>query len=299
MTTLLITRGYPGSGKTTAARDWVAREPHQRTRVNRDDLRRSLFGVSHGLFHDQEKTVTRVEFAMVRSLLRAGRDVVVDDTNLRLRFARDWCDLATALGADFEVLDVTTDVEQCVKNDAARPEPVGEQIVRGFAARYRMPWPKVHPTERTADAAAPDIYVPDETRPEAWIVDVDGTLALMGDRSPFDWTRVAEDRPNTAVIQLAQTLHDAGYVLIVMSGRSEECRTATKAWLDEHLDGYAELHMRAAGDNRPDRIVKAELFDTHLRHRWNVRGVLDDRTQVVRMWRAMGLTCLQVAPGDF
>jgi hypothetical protein len=57
--------------------------------------------------------------------------------------------------------------------------------------------------------------------------------------------------------------------------------------------------MRAAGDSRRDSIVKREIFDDRIRQVWHVKGVLDDRDQVVRMWRDLGLTCVQVAPGDF
>jgi hypothetical protein len=57
--------------------------------------------------------------------------------------------------------------------------------------------------------------------------------------------------------------------------------------------------MRPAADSRKDSIVKAELFWEHVAPHWNVRGVIDDRDQVVAMWRALGLMCAQVAPGDF
>lgn len=57
--------------------------------------------------------------------------------------------------------------------------------------------------------------------------------------------------------------------------------------------------MRKSGDMRKDSIVKREMFDEHIRGRYNVNFVLDDRNQVVELWRSMGLTCLQVADGDF
>ena len=59
------------------------------------------------------------------------------------------------------------------------------------------------------------------------------------------------------------------------------------------------LFMRASGDTRKDEIVKLELFDAHVRGKYDVRLVLDDRDRVVRMWRSIGLTCLQVADGEF
>jgi hypothetical protein len=73
----------------------------------------------------------------------------------------------------------------------------------------------------------------------------------------------------------------------------------TEQWLAKHEVPYAGLFMRPAGDSRKDSIVKRELFDRHVAATWAVRGVIDDRKQVVEMWRAIGLMCAQVAPGDF
>jgi hypothetical protein len=59
------------------------------------------------------------------------------------------------------------------------------------------------------------------------------------------------------------------------------------------------LHMRGRGDHRPDQVVKRELYERRVRPRYTVTAVLDDRAKVVRMWRELGLTVLQVADGDF
>jgi hypothetical protein len=45
--------------------------------------------------------------------------------------------------------------------------------------------------------------------------------------------------------------------------------------------------------------VKRELFEKHVLPNYYVEFILDDRQQVVDEWRRMGLTCFQVAPGDF
>lgn len=147
-------------------------------------------------------------------------------------------------------------------------------------------------------------YVPSTALPRAWLVDIDGTLAHMSGRKPYMWDRVGEDTPAEAVIQVVKALAAfAEFVeplrIVVMSGRDEVCRPQTESWLNTHVPVWHELHMRAHKDNRKDSIVKAELFDRHVRDRFWVQGVLDDRNQVVEMWRAMGLVCLQVAPGDF
>jgi hypothetical protein len=141
-----------------------------------------------------------------------------------------------------------------------------------------------------------------------WLVDIDGTLALRGDRSPYDWSRVGEDAPNKPVITVARALA-ARSGLIFMSGRMEQCREATKLWLHAYACDHAHLPrcmreypllMRRDGDNRPDQVVKRELYEGHVQGLYEVEGVLDDRDRVVRMWREdLGLTCLQVAHGDF
>lgn len=142
----------------------------------------------------------------------------------------------------------------------------------------------------------------------AWLVDIDGTLALRGDRSPYDWSRVGEDTPNKPVITVARALA-ARSSLIFMSGRMEQCRALTRMWLhgnvcdrglpDDMCSRYPLL-MRKDGDNRPDQIVKRELYERHVVGLYEVEGVLDDRDRVVKMWREeLGLTCLQVAPGAF
>ena len=148
----------------------------------------------------------------------------------------------------------------------------------------------------------------------AWIVDIDGTLALghfgePGRRGPFDWHRVSEDDPNMPVIHLVRALGRAAS-LIFLSGRDESCRDDTLTWIRQHVaprhsDGIlhdaADLHllMRPAGDFRPDAQVKAQLFWEHIAPNWHVLGVIDDRNAVVDMWRGLGLMCAQVAPGNF
>lgn len=302
-TKLVITRGLPASGKTTWARAWVAGVPGRRARVNRDDLRAQLFGGERKtrLSHADEESVTAAQQAAVRALLGRGLDVVVDDTNLRLKFARVWADLAAAAGAGFEVVDdfLAVPVDVCVERDRQRPDGVGEAVIRDMYQRFlaggRLG--AVVPTERAAPPVRP--YVPPaEPLPPAWLVDIDGTLAVMGARSPYDWHRVGEDTPNVAVVELARALGKEA-TLILMSGRDEASREATIDWLERHDIAYDHLFMRRAGDMRKDSIVKAELFDAHVRGVFDVRGVVDDRQQVVDMWRSMGLTVAQVAPGDF
>ena len=77
------------------------------------------------------------------------------------------------------------------------------------------------------------------------------------------------------------------------------CRAETEKWLEDKEVEYVALFMRPEGDHRKDNIVKEEIFNNHIRNKYNVIFVLDDRNQVVEMWRSLGLKCLQVADGDF
>jgi len=310
MTTLTITRGLPASGKTTWAKQYQATEAPRAARVNRDDLRRVMHGGLVGA-NWAERQVSVAQRAAVEELLRAGVDVICDDTNLRARVVRDFAGIAAECGADFEVKDFTdVPLEVCLERDATRPEPdrVGEEVIRGMHQRYLagrplpLPLPDLVTVGRPRVVAPgdPQLYRPDEDLPEAVLVDIDGTVALMNGRSPYDMRRVGEDRPNLPVITAVRAMHSFGHHIVFCSGRTDDARAATETWLARHVGvPYEALFMRETGDTRKDSIVKAEIFEREIRQRWQVTGVFDDRAQVVRMWRALGLTVFQVAEGNF
>jgi predicted kinase len=264
MTRLLITRGLPASGKTTFARKL---QPGV-VRVNRDDLRRMLHG--RRLFTQwAESQVTHAQRAAVEALLRAHADVIVDDTNLRAKTVREWAELAAQHGATFEVHDFTdVPVDECIRRDAERDpvDQVGEEAIRRMHGRYlagkrlplAVPW---------VDPGGPgEIYRPDPELPAAILVDIDGTVALMDGRSPYDWSKVGSDLPNQQVITAVRAMHAAGNAIVFCSGRDAVCRPETEAWLDLYVGvPYEALFMRPEGDTRKDAVVKREFFETHRR----------------------------------
>ena len=136
------------------------------------------------------------------------------------------------------------------------------------------------------------------------LVDVDGTLAKMkrgpGERSPFDWHRVSEDLPNIPVINLVNILsHSGEYVIIVLTGRDGVALEDTKDWLEYHGVEYDGIYIRPEGNNQKDSIIKHNIYVNHILPNYEVEFVLDDRDQVVNLWRSIGLTCLQVDYGNF
>jgi predicted kinase len=312
--TLTILRGLPASGKTTLAKAMVAQDPARRARVNRDELRLMLHdGVYLG--HETEGQVVDVEDWTIRKLLKAQVDVYCDDTNLSQKRARQLAEIAAGEGARWRVSDLTdVDVELCVLRDLARAEKgeraVGEPVIRGMYERYLKGRVLPLPPPEPRGPVEVEPYVARPGTPRAVLVDLDGTLCLHNGRSPYDESRVGDDLPNRAVVEAIQALRMEGFRVVFASGRTEGCRAASERWIVQHVFGpswrdideampYDGLFMRAEGDTRRDSIVKRELFDAHVRDRYDVVFVLDDRQQVVDMWRQLGLTVFQVAPGNF
>jgi len=137
-------------------------------------------------------------------------------------------------------------------------------------------------------------------RRPAFVFDVDGTLALRGDRDPYRWQDAEDDRPNVAVIAVAQAIAASGVALVYVSGRPEEARDLTERWIEREVTVPGPLFMRPSRDFRKDTEVKRELYHRHIEPNFDVVAVFDDRDQVVRMWRdELLLTCFQVADGTF
>ena len=311
---LVLTRGIPASGKSTWAKRWVAEDPEWRVRINRDDLRLMTFGQVAGLGRMREETLTTIQAGMVTAALRAKQSVVVDDTNLTARFVKEWMRLALREGVDVEFKDFDISLELALERNLRRSRQGGiyvpDDVIRSFHQRFvRKDGKLVDPPVLEDDVEESWLkYEPDESLPTAFLVDIDGTLARMIDRGPFEWHRVGEDEPIQAVIDVVLSLQEAGHRIVFMSGRDEACREETSAWLTRHVYNdhpergphlVHELYMRPARDMRKDSIVKHELFWDNVADKYNVVGVIDDRNQVVKMWRAMGLTVFQCADGDF
>lgn len=308
MATLYATRGLQACGKSTRAKAWVAEDPTRRCCVNRDMLRL----MAHDGFWDgqnTEKLIVRMRDTLITTALKMGQDVVCDDTNLPSRTIRELEKLAKLAHAEFVVWDMTdVPLEVCIERDKQRPHPayVGEKVIRERYERFVKGRPYPLPIGDAPKGTLGDVdpYVPNPEHPEAVIVDIDGTVAHMAGRSPYDETRVHEDTPNQPVIDMIRRLHKDGVQIIFCSGRTDKCYAPTYAWIRKHTEIPGDdfvLLMRKHGDKRKDNIVKREIFEEHLRKApVNIVGVFDDRNQVVQMWRnELGLTCFQVANGDF
>ncbi|WP_427007175.1 AAA family ATPase [Pseudarthrobacter sp. H2] len=281
MPKLLMLKGLPASGKSTFAKElasqgWV--------RTNKDDLRAMLNASKWS--KGNEKFVLKLRDHIIRSALTEGKNVVVDDTNFAPSHEVTLKTIAQDNKASFETKYFDTPLDECIKRDLARSNSVGEAVIRKMYNEFLKP--------------APDVIEHDSSLPGAVICDIDGTLAHMVNRGPYDTSKYLDDEKDDLVHWAFARLSVEGGKRIICSGRSDEFRADTEQWLADNGITYDLLLMRPAGDVRKDSIVKRELYEQHIKGQYNVRLVLDDRNQVVDMWRdELGLKCFQVAPGDF
>jgi len=141
------------------------------------------------------------------------------------------------------------------------------------------------------------------------------------------------DKPNKHIIQTLVSLYSAGNDMKIFSARSEIVYCETIEWLEKYIrfplkstsihncnldqeqdngmrcqhciqylpfreDGA--LKMRQEFDYTPDQELKRKwLYELSQEDRARLVAVLGDRQRVVDMWRSEGVTCFQVAPGDF
>jgi len=138
---LIITRGLPASGKSTAAIAWVNADPDWRARMNRDDLRSMAHGRWLGT-PSQEAIVSGAQHAGVRTALSHGTSVIVDDTNLYTRDVTLFEKIAAEMEADFEIWDFRgAPLQRCIDWDAQRDvhDRVGEEVIRAKYNKHIAP----------------------------------------------------------------------------------------------------------------------------------------------------------------
>jgi hypothetical protein len=235
---------------------------------------------------------------LLKRLIASGVDtVIVDNTNLRVATVRELEHVTAECGANFVVMDdfLNVPVDECVRRDSLRDVPVGEAVIRKMARQATKLSPWIYTVEKFTSV------VTDNRLPSCIIFDVDGTLAHKHpDRDIYDGSLAHLDSPDVRVVAYAKSLlADPDVQVVIMSGRGEEHRDVTQAWITTHVGAGLPMFMRPEGDSRRDSIVKRELLEREILPRWNPIHAVDDRNQVVNMWRQSGIPVWQVADGDF
>lgn len=267
---LTMTKGLPASGKSTWAKDLVLRSNGGWKRVNKDDLRAMIDAGKHS--NEREKEILAIRDDIIAYHLSHGHSVVVDDTNLSPTHEGTLRTLAKLHSVPFDIKDFT-DVPfgECIKRNRMRTdkEPVPEKVIFDMWKRYIYSPPKHDPM-----------------LPNAVVCDLDGTLAILGNRSPYDTTTVYDDTVNSVVQQILVSFLDRGYDIIFVSGRKGNCYADTLRWIESKAGFFNPLLiMRGVNDNSSDELVKREIYKNHIEGKFNVMAWIDDRPRVIRMAR--------------
>jgi len=272
-----FTKGLPASGKTTWANEFVKTNPDTII-VCKDDIRAK--GIKN------EKEVIKVRDRLIREALGNKLQVISADTNLNPIHEETIRKIADEYKAEFEVVSFTSvPVETCIKRDAGRSNSVGRSVIMRMYRQYSDQL-----SSFLTKAYARDL----NNLPKVVLCDLDGTVARMVNRSPFEWDKVDTDEPMEKVIDLVKALP---YPKIFLSGRDGSCYDKTKKWLNKY-ELAGDLLMRTAGDNRADDIIKEEIYRDKLEGKYQIVAVIDDRPRVCRMWYKLGLPLFKVGDPD-
>lgn len=278
---MIITVGVSASGKST----WANQQQGFKI-ICRDNIRGFLFPEYHeGAYKMTNARESKVSESALNQWLVAihqGSNVIIADTNLNRKFRDMWVQRGEDAGYDVEIKPFEITLEEAWKRDEKRGVySVGRDVI----SRQWQQWLNFIGRKK---------YIPDHSKPKVILVDIDGTIADKGIRSPFDWSKVSGDRPRQFTIDLlkAYTSYYSYDELIFVSGRDSVCRHETLTWVARNMNipiYNIHLYMRKEGDFRKDTIVKEEIFWDEIANQYDVVAVFDDRPCVVEMWYDIGI----------
>ena len=302
---IILTRGIQGSGKSTWARQWVVEDPENRVRINNDDIRNMLgkYWVT-----EREPLVSEIKQNIVTNAMSRGYDIVVDNMNLNPKEVKFWQDIVhnnevnpiSKYLYEIEFKDFFIPLEECIRRDAMRPNPIGEKVIRDTWRRYKH-FIQTSEVEKYVN----NLIKEDESKPYCLVVDMDSTMCFNTTKRPWYGEGAAEgminDVPNMGVLRLVERWTKPGPAaysnnLIIATGRDTSQEEVTKQWLAKYNIYPQEFYFRKQGDYRKGVEVKKEQIEKIL-EKYNVVAIIDDCEPIVQMYRDMGLTVLQPNKG--
>jgi predicted kinase len=304
---LIITVGISGSGKSTWAHEMWESNPEKYVIISRDKIRELLFGYTEETIDKYyampsiskfEKQVTGYEDTLINDALNHGRNVIIDATHLSRKYLQRF----SYWNVETSILVFSIELETAIVRDLVRNRKVGDAVIQKQYNRFINLIKDLsdNPIDFTPYTITEHLNPDNEA---AVIFDIDGTLAHMNrdTRSPYDWHKVGEDEPDAAVRDMAKILNTNLYFktkVIICTGRDAVCINETEKWLSDNNISYSEIHFRKKGDQRADWVVKEEMWRKIADDNYIV-AMFDDRLQVVRRARALGLKVFNVEYNNF
>jgi len=315
MQKIQILRGAPGSGKTTYSKKLMENEPGKWKHINNDSLRASL---DFSLYtKENEKFIFSVRKLIIKESLAQGYNVIIDNVNCGKQFG-DTVKLCHSINGTFEISekcfyeDLDVLVDRNTKRDAHSqiPDKIISEFWKALGGKHFKNYiPKTSLIENKIKYHGPKRQ--DEALDLAVICDLDGSISLFNKpgnhkvydahfRNPYLADTSNKDSLNEPLSEVIK-LMEPNHKIIFVSGRKDCYETQTREFLETHFKNINySLHMRKSDDNRPDDIIKKEIYHEFIENAYYVKIVFDDRDKMMKMWRSqLGLICYQVAEGNF
>lgn len=286
---VIITVGLPASGKSSWSTEYIRKNPDT-VRVGRDSFR-------YMLRNEQmcepkiEGMITDLVENTILQCLKRKLNVIVDNTHLKASRINEIIRLVE-YHADvcFQVFNVPAKV--CIERDKNREKSVGEAVINQLNEDWLIISDSFafQDTKKKPGWKRPRIkYLFESDQPTAVLFDIDGNLAEMHNREPYDWDKVDRDTPMEIVIEQTKFHKAAGRKVIIVSGRDASCQEITEDWLKFYGVEYDAIFMREKDSWEKDTAVKKRIYEEHIQPNYNVLCVYDDRLSVVKMWHKLGL----------
>ena len=304
MSKLILCQGIQGSGKSTYAKKWASEDPEHRVRLNYDDLRNMM-----GTYWvpSREHILKSIENAFLLEAMLKGYDIIIDNMNLNPKtvakyegLIKEWNN-AQSNKYEMEKILFDTPVDECIRRDSLRNNPIGEVVIKRTWNTYR----NYIIGESIKKMKAKEMKQ-DPNLPHCILVDMDATLFLNTSGRPFygdelEPTDILKDEPIPATVTLVKAYQAIGNLVIGLSGREDkpQIRACTLKQCENVGINLDALILRPLGSRKRGDASKKELFEQNIQGKYFVDFVLDDSTKVVQMYRDLGLTCLQPNEGKF
>ena len=293
--TILV--GISGSGKSTYVNEHATSNS---VIINNDTVRRRCLGISpeDNLwdYYKFDKTIESQVKSEADTLINHAfynkKDLWIDNTNLTATKNEHLKKHLEKLNYEvyFHNLNTSSNINTYLYRNQQRvnklaPSVINDQYIRACINNYV------------------DFETGDRVQARIALVDIDGTVAdHFNERSPFDWSKVSNDRPRPYVIETLKALYNFGSIDFIqfLSGRESICYDDTMIWL-QNVAGFDmtrhRLLMRQRRDNRKDVVIKSEIYENCIKDKYEVKFVFDDRNQVVDYWWDQKLPVFHV--GDY
>ena len=232
-------------------------------------------------------------------------DIVIDNMNLNPKDWKqyeDWIlNYNNSLNSEetntqyvLEFKDFFIPIEECVKRDSMRINPIGEKTIREIYSKYR------HFIQTTnVEKYVNNLVKPDPNKPYCVVIDMDSTMCFNTNKRPWYGKGAAEeminDIENFGVCETVWALMQE-YPIIVATGRDTSQEEVTRKWLSQHRIDPIKYYFRTEGDYRKGTEIKKEQIEKIMKD-YNILVIFEDSEPIVQMYRDMGLTVLQPNKG--